>query len=563
MPLALWVPTDAALENVGEPMPYPVEMHASLKKVEALRKNNARFEYPRLNFSEKALLLERYHPDFNIHTKRELRIGPNKGEKIPQELATLLESPSRMKIDDVDLDRVDYRTDVLVIGGGGGGVTAALTAKENGADVLLVTKLRLGDSNTIMAEGGIGAATQPEDSPLIHYVDTMVGGRGKNIPELVETLVMDAPFIVAWLTDLGVNFDRRADDSYFTHMPGGHSRRRSHSVKDITGLEIMRVLCDELRNQQINYLEFSPAVELILDDKGQCAGAVLLNFDTDRYIVVEAKNTIVCTGGMGRLHPQGFPTSNHYGATADGLVMAYRAGARLLYIDYIQYHPTGVAWPEQMLGLLISEALRAQGAQVTNGVGEVFANRLETRDALSAAIIRECGDKGKGVLTPTGMVGVWLDTPIIDIVGGEGTFIKRFAGIFERFRKYDIDPTKEPILVYPTQHYQNGGVQINHHGETQIPSLFMAGEVSGGIHGHNRLGANSLVDIFVFGRRAGLRAAEKAKTVKIGKKSLNHVSVYNNDLKEAQIPAGACSPLLLPDYRFDKALTRVQHTQDR
>ena len=439
-------------------MPYPSEIEGSVKKVEASRASRAGASFPRLAFAEKAKLLETYHPDFRMAEKREIRIGPNEGSLAPKELVSLLESTSWLDPGAIDLKKVDYQTEVLVIGGGGAGVTAALFAKKHGAEVLLATKLRLGDSNTIMAEGGIGAATSAEDSPAIHYIDTLVGGRGKNIPELVETLVSDAPLIVEWLTSLGVNFDRLADGSYFTHMPAGHSRKRSHSVKDITGLEFMRVLCDEIRNQEITVLEFSPAVELLLDDEGKCAGAVLFNFDTDQYMVVQAKAILMATGGIGRLHIQGFPTSNHYGATADGVVMAYRAGAKLLYMDFIQYHPTGVAWPEQMLGLLISEALRAQGAQVVNTDGEMFVDRLETRDALSAAIIRECGERGKGVLTPTGMVGVWLDTPLIDILGGEGTFLRRFAGIHSRFKKYNIDPAKEPILIYPTQHYQNGGV---------------------------------------------------------------------------------------------------------
>ena len=478
---------------------------------------------------------------------------------VTKEFVDLLESQSRLIIDAVDLTSTDYKTDVLVIGGGGAAVTAALTAREQGAEVLMATKLRLGDSNTIMAEGGIGAATLPEDSPVIHYVDTMVGGRGKNNPDLVEALVNDAPFIVEWLTKLGVNFDRRPDGAYFTHMPGGHSRKRSHSVKDITGLEIMRVLCDEIRNREINVLEFCPAVELLMDNQGQCSGAVLYNFDTEQYIVVESKNTILATGGLGRLHPQGFPTSNHYGATADGLVMAYRAGVKLLYMDFIQYHPTGVAWPEQMLGLLISEALRSQGAQVVNAEGEMFANRLETRDALSSAIIRECGEREKRVLTPTGMIGVWLDTPLIDLIGGEGTFLRRFAGIYERFMKYDIDTTKEPILIYPTQHYQNGGGRININGETEIPNLYMAGEVAGGIHGHNRLGSNSLVDIFVFGQRAGRHSANRSKNIQIGDLSLDHVRAYNELLTNNHIVSEEKSPILLPDYRFEKALTLMEH----
>ena len=211
-------------------------------------------------------------------------------------------------------------------------MAAALTTHDNGADVLLATKLRLGDSNTIMAEGGISAATRAEDSPVIHYVDTLVGGRGQNDPELVEILVKEAPFIIDWLGGLGVNFDRRPDGSLFALRPGGHSRRRAHAVKDITGLEIMRVLGDEVRNREIAVLEFSPAVELLKDDRGRCCGAVLLDFDTDQHTVVQATTTILATGGMGRLHPMGFPTSNHYGATADGLVMAYRADARLLNV---------------------------------------------------------------------------------------------------------------------------------------------------------------------------------------------------------------------------------------
>ena len=544
-------------------MAYPIEMQDSIRKVETSRGHRMERSFRRLNFAEKAKLLETYHPDFRLAEKREIPIGPNKEDMAPSEFVALLESPSRLNPEAVDLEKVDYKIDVLVIGGGGAGVTTALLAKENGANVLLATKLRLGDSNTIMAEGGMGAATSPEDSPVIHYIDTIVGGRGKNIPELVEALVNDAPFIVEWLTNLGVNFDRLPDGSYFTHMPAGHSRKRSHSVKDITGLEIMRVLCDEIRNQEINVLEFSPAIELLLDDQGQCAGAVLFNFDTEQYTVVQAKATLIATGGIGRLHIQGFPTSNHYGATADGLVMAYRAGAKLIYMDFIQYHPTGIAWPEQMLGLLISEALRAQGAQVVNGEGEMFVDRLETRDALSAAIIRECGERNRGILTPTGMVGVWLDTPLIDRIGGEGTFLRRFAGIHSRFKKYNIDPAKEPILIYPTQHYQNGGIETKVNGETNIPNLYVAGEVAGGVHGHNRLGSNSLVDIFVFGRRAGMDIARKIGQVKIGRLSLEHIKVYNEALQNAQIVSETCSPMLLPDYRFEKALTTVQYIKGR
>lgn len=540
-------------------MSHPTSMQTSIQKVKATRKERMDSLFPELNITEKAKLLERYHPDFNHDVKRELKIGVNKGDLAPFELADLLEAPSRLRPDEVNLDNVDYETDILVVGSGGGGLSAALTISETGTDVIIATKLRMGDSNTIMAEGGIGAATTPEDSPLIHYVDTLVGGRGKNIPELVDALVCDAPFIVEWLAAMGVNFDRLADGSYFTHRPGGHSRRRSHSVMDLTGLEIMRVLGDEVRNRDILTLEFCPAAELLMDDKGQCAGAVLFNFDTNTPVVVKSKITILTTGGMGRLHPLGFPTSNHYGATADGLVMAYRTGAKLLYVESVQYHPTGIAWPEQMLGLLISEALRAQGAQVLNVDGKMFCASLETRDALAAAIIRECSSRGKGVTTPTGMIGVWLDTPLIDLIHGSGTFVRRFAGIYSRFKQHDIDPLEEPILVYPTQHYQNGGIAINDRGETSVPNLYAAGEVSGGVHGHNRLGSNSLVDIFVFGKRAGKDASAKVNDITSGKLTLEHIRRFEKELRDAGIVSKQKSPMMLPEYRFEKALTSIQY----
>ena len=540
-------------------MSYPQIMQESIKNAEQTRQQRLNSSFPELTVDQKARLLEAYHPDFNQEVKRKLRLGSNQGDLVPNELADLLEAPSRLDLDRIDLNKVDYTTDVLVIGCGGGGLSAALTAKEAGADVLLATKLRMADSNTIMAEGGIGASTEKEDSPVIHYVDTLIGGRGTNVPELVEALVTEAPFIVEWLSSLGVNFDRLPDGSYFTHRPGGHSRKRSHSIKDLTGLEIMRVLSDEVRNLGLNVLEFCPAVELLLDDKGQCAGAVLQNLDTDTPVVVRAKATILATGGMGRLHPLGFPTSNHYGATADGLVMGYRTGAKLIYAESVQFHPTGTAWPEQVLGLLISEALRAQGAQVLNKEGDMFAASLETRDALAAAIIRECGDRNKGVQTPTGMVGVWLDTPLIDMIHGPGTFRRRFAGIYTRFTGYGIDPVVEPILVYPTQHYQNGGLAINPSGETTIPNLYAAGEVSGGVHGQNRLGSNSLLDIFVFGRRSGRHAAAKVSGITCGKLTLDHVGQYGQALRDAGIESETVSPMLLPNYRFEKALTSIQH----
>jgi succinate dehydrogenase / fumarate reductase flavoprotein subunit len=542
-------------------MAYPAMMMPSVQKANATRQARFQKAHPELTVEEKAKLLQDFHPDFNVKVKTPLRVGANEGDLAPMELAKLIEAPSRISPGEVNLDKPDYCTDILVIGTGGAGLSAAITAKARGANVLIATKLRSGDSNTIMAEGGIAAATDPDDSPAIHYVDTIIGGRGTNVVDLVEILVTEAPFILEWLCSLGVNFDRRADGSLFNHRPGGHSRRRSHSIMDLTGLEIMRVLSDEARNQEIPILEFSPAVELIMDDKGQCAGAVLKNLDNGKLLVVKSKVVIMATGGLGRIHPLGFPTSNHYGATADGIVMGYRTGAKLIYIESVQFHPTGTAWPEQLLGLLISEALRAQGAQVINCEGEMFAFNLETRDALAAAIIRECNARGKGVVTPAGIVGAWLDTPLIDMIHGPGTFERRFAGIYTRFMGYGINPKEEPILVYPTQHYQNGGMVITPKGETTVPNLYAAGEVSGGVHGQNRLGANSLLDIFVFGRRAGEAAAEHLSSVKQGKPTLEHLNAYNKALEKVGIATDVRSPMILPDYRFEKALTKITHME--
>lgn len=530
-------------------MPYPESMRPSLRLLEATRPQRMRESFPRMTPEEKTALLQAFHPDFRADGMREIRVGPNRGDRTPHEFADQLEARSRIDPDQIDLERIDHDVDVLVIGGGGGGSTAALIAQEHGARVLLATKLRHGDSNTTMAEGGIAAASHRHDSPYLHYLDTMGGGRYMNKPELVQALVMDAPIVLDWLLRLGVMFDREPDGTLICSLAGGQSRKRIHSAKDYSGLEMMRVLRDECRNRGVPVLEFSPAVELIVDERGCCAGAVLYSFDTARYLIVRARTVVLATGGIGRLHIQGFPTTNHYGATADGLVIAYRAGARLLYMDAIQYHPTGAAWPEQMLGWLCTEALRGTGAHLVNVEGKRFINELETRDATSSAIIREVDHRGKGVQTPAGNHGVWLDTPMIDMLGGEGKIHRLFAGLERRFKSYGIDMTREPLLVYPTQHYQNGGVEmVDAEGRTTVPNLFVAGEVGGGVQGRNRLGGNSLVDIFVFGRRAGRAAALQAKEVEPARLTLDHVREYHRQLSDAGIMNGKVSPLLLPDY---------------
>ena len=329
---------------------------------------------------------------------------------------------------------------------------------------------------------------------------------------------------------------------------GGTSRKRMHACKDYSGSEIMRVLRDEVYNRGITVVDFTSAVELIKDSEGKAAGAVLMNMETKEILVARAKTVIIATGGAGRLHYQGFPTSNHYGATADGLILAYRAGAKLLYPETLQYHPTGAACPTQIYGALVTEKVRSLGAQLVNKDGVAFVNPLETRDVTASAIIRECKKNGKGVATTDGE-GVWLDTPMIEIRGGEGTIEKRIPAMLRMFGKYGIDIRKEPILVYPTLHYQNGGIDISANGMSGVENLFVAGEAVGGIHGKNRLMGNSLLDIIVFGRNAGQNAGKKAKSVKVKALTLDFVKKFDEERRAAGIVSEELSPRLLPDYR--------------
>lgn len=527
---------------------FTPEMMESVKKVEATRDERMGMEPRRMTADEKDALLKAYHPDYRTEAFEEIKIGPNKGQKAPAELVHLLHSNSRLLNDRVDLNKIDYDVDVLVIGGGGAGASAAIEAHEAGADVMMVTKLRIGDANTMMAEGGIQAADKENDSPVQHYLDAFGGGHFAARPELLKRLVMEAPDAIKWLNELGVMFDKDENGRMITTHGGGTSRKRMHACKDYSGAEIMRTLRDEVLNRKIPVVEFTSAVELIKDEKGQVAGAVLLNMETDDYLVARAKTVIIATGGAGRMHYQGFPTSNHYGATADGLIMGYRAGASLLYQDTIQYHPTGVAYPSQIFGALVTEKVRSLGAMLVNKDGEAFMHPLETRDVAAASIIRECSDRKKGVDTPIG-TGVWLDTPMIEKLSGEGTIEKRIPAMLRMYMNYGIDMRKLPILVYPTLHYQNGGLEIGGEGFTKaMDNLLVAGEAVGGIHGRNRLMGNSLLDIIVFGRNAGKAAAKKSKEVELGAMNLDHIEKYADELKKAEIASGDVSPLLLPKY---------------
>jgi succinate dehydrogenase / fumarate reductase flavoprotein subunit/L-aspartate oxidase len=269
--------------------------------------------------------------------------------------------------------------------------------------------------------------------------------------------------------------------------------------------------------------------------------------DNNRFVVVAAKTVILATGGIGRLHIQGFPTSNHYGATGDGLAIAYRIGAKLTHIDTFQYHPSGAVYPEQLVGALVTEGIRSEGGHLVNGRGERFVNELDTRDVVSSSIIREC-EEGRGIRTMSGRIGVWLDTPLLEVEHGPGTVAKHFPAMVKQYQRYGIDISTDPVLIYPTLHYQNGGVEIDTNSESGIRNLFVAGEVSGGLHGRNRLMGNSLLDLMVFGKKAGLTAAQRAASMPHGELTLGHLARFRTEARKHGASTDVISPMVLPAY---------------
>lgn len=539
---------------------YPEYMRKLIDIVNKTRMKRKDYEPPAMSKEEREEVLK-LHPDYAPGGKRKISIGQNKGDIGPNEVVDLLEAYPLIEEGEVDLSKIDYDVDILIIGGGLAGTSAAIWANDQGIPpdkILLTNKLRHGDANSIMAEGGTQAADRPNDSPLIHFLDAMGGGHFANKPDVLKALVNDAPLIMHWLLELGAMIDREDNGDFTEKWGGGTSRKRMHACRDYTGLEELRVIRDDFRNKKILCLEYYPAIELLTDAEGRVSGAVLWNCETGDYKIARAKATILATGGFGRLHIRGFPTTNHYGATCDGVVLAYRVGAKLRDVDTVQYHPTGAAYPQQIIGLLLTEKLRSMGAQPVNKDGEAFVFPLEPRDVEASALIRECYVREKGVTTPTGMRGVWLDTPLIEIKNGEGTIDNAFPGMRRMFNRFDIDMAKDPVLVFPTLHYQNGGVETDPEGRTDVEGLFVAGEISGGVHGKNRLMGNSTLDCMVFGRRSGIYAAKYAKTTKKrGKLSLEHMKKYVNMLKKAVIKPERRAPILLPEYRGKAVLARM------
>ncbi len=504
-------------------------------------------------------LLRNFHPDHKSEMVTQLQIGVNKGEQCHVELAKLLQSDAR--IDEADLAGAEViETDVLVIGGGGAGCAAALEASQSGARVIMATKLRLGDSNTVMAEGGIQASIEDGDTPQMHFEDTMRAGHGLSEPNLVSQLVLEGPETVRWLIRQGMQFDLDEYGNLLTRRAGGTSAPRVAYYRDYTGLEMMRVLRESVFNSNIQIHQYQPVVELLMNENHQCAGAVVLSLKDEKYIQIKAATAVIlATGGIGRMHLNGFPTSNHFGATGDGLTLAYRLGAKLRELDSFQYHPTGLAYPHHMAGTLITEGVRSAGTYLLNAHGERFVDELKPRDHVAAAILREC-EEGRGVVFGEDGIGVWLDTPGIE-KRIPGILMQKFPKLIELGKKCGVDPRQLPMLIYPTLHYQNGGIKIDSFGQTNVSNLYSVGEVSGGIHGKNRLMGNALQEIISFGRRAGKHAASRTGGRGHKKVTIDHLSHWRRELALSGLPMTQKGPMLFPEcakYKGNAAYDGVQ-----
>lgn len=328
-------------------------------------------------------LLSTFHPDHLRGSLVQLTLGANAGDSCHRDLAALLQSEAL--IDEADLAGTPVTdTDVLVIGGGGAGCAAALKAAKQGARVLLATKLRLGDSNTVMAEGGIQAAIEPEDSVQRHIQDTLRAGHHAGDPVLVSAMAGDGPGVLRWLIRQGMQFEQTKGGDLHTRQAAGMSAPRLIHCRDYTGLEMMRVLREAvIQHRSIEVWEQSPVVELLSNETGhRCVGAVVRSLLDRRLRMVRTHSVVLATGGLGRLHLNGFPTSNHLGATGDGLVLAYRIGAKLRELDSFQYHPTGFVYPSHLAGKLVTEGLRAAGCLLVNALGRRFTDELQPRDVV-------------------------------------------------------------------------------------------------------------------------------------------------------------------------------------
>ena len=431
--------------------------------------------------------------------------------------------------------------DVLVIGAGGAGLRAAIEARAHGASVGLVCKSLLGKAHTVMAEGGVAAAlsnVDDRDDWKVHFADTMRGGQYLNNSRMAELHAKEAPARVRELEAWGALFDRAADGSILQRNFGGHAYPRLAHVGDRTGLEMIRTLQDHVVHQGIDDHMECAVIELLTDGE-RVVGAFAFDRDRGTFKVFRAKAVVLATGGVGKAFRI---TSNSWEYTGDGHALAYRAGAALIDMEFVQFHPTGMVWPPSVAGILVTEGVRGEGGVLRNSLGERFmfgdipplyrnqtadneeegwrytqgdkdARRppeLLTRDHVARCIVREIKE-GRG--SPHG--GVFLDIAWIkERLPNAAEHIKRkLPSMYHQFKELaDIDITQEPMEVGPTTHYVMGGVRVDPDSQmSDVPGLFAAGECAAGLHGANRLGGNSLSDLLVFGKRAGEYAARFAQ----------------------------------------------------
>src|SRR6195256_1499162 len=402
--------------------------------------------------------------------------------------------------------------DVLIIGAGGAGLRAAIEALAQGASVGVVCKSLLGKAHTVMAEGGIAAAmanVDPAGNWKGHFRDTMRGGQLLNNWRMAQLHAQETPERVRELEQWGALFDRTEKGEILQRAFGGHSFKRLCHVGDRTGLELIRTLQDRGVQQGVDcYMECT--ITRLLMESGRVAGAFAYWRENGRFIVFKAKAVVIATGGIGKAYTV---TSNSWEYTGDGMALAYEAGAELMDMEFVQFHPTGMVWPPGVQGILVTEAVRGEGGILRNKLGERFMEKydpkrmeLSTRDVVARAIYTEVRE-GRG----TEHGGAYLD-----ISHKPAEYVKKkLPSMYHQFKELaDVDITKGPMEVGPTCHYMMGGIRVEaESAQSSVAGLFAAGEAAAGLHGANRLGGNSLSDLLVFGRRAGLAAAKHAKEV--------------------------------------------------
>jgi succinate dehydrogenase / fumarate reductase, flavoprotein subunit len=402
--------------------------------------------------------------------------------------------------------------DVLVLGSGGSGLRAAVAAAEAGAKTGLVCKSLLGKAHTVMAEGGLAASlgnVDPRDNWQTHFQDTMFGGKYLNNWRMAELHAKEAPDRARELEHWGAVFDRTPDRKMSQRAFGGHTYKRLVHIGDRTGLEMIRTMQDKAVHSEIDIFMETTITKLIKDGD-RVTGCFGFRRASGEQISFSSKALVVATGGSGRIYKI---TSNSQDCTGDGYALAYEAGAELVDMEFIQFHPTGMVYPPGVAGLLVTEAVRGEGGILRNALGERFMEKydpkrmeLSTRDVVARSIYTEVKE-GRG--TPHG--GAYLDVSHLD-----SDYVRRkLPSMYDQFLELaGVDITKEPMQVGPTCHYFMGGIKVDPDtGETRVPGLYATGEASGGMNGANRLGGNSLGDLLVFGRRAGIGAAADANKI--------------------------------------------------